>query len=124
MTDDSDQLSASILTLSYSGDYEYCRVLCDSLREFAPDGVTQRLFVPTRDESLFSPLATPNTTIGSQDRDLLPYWLMKLPMPNPRIRRLLHLPRRNLYLNLRGKPVRGWIAQHPPQGSLLSLRQA
>jgi hypothetical protein len=32
-------------------------------------------------------------------------------MPGPRVRQLLHLPRRNIYLSLRGKPVRGWIAQ-------------
>jgi hypothetical protein len=111
MTSRPQPLDASILTLSYSGDYDYCRLLCSSLDEFAPEGLRHRLYVPTRDQELFRPLATPCRMIGSQDRDLLPSWLMKAPMPGPRLRRLLRLPRRNMYLSLRGKPVRGWIAQ-------------
>lgn len=111
MTSRPETLDASILTLSYSGDYECCRLLCASLEAFAPEGLSHRLYVPTRDQELFAPLATPDRVIGSQDRDLLPFWLKKLPMPGPRLRQFLHLPRRNIYLSLRGKPVRGWIAQ-------------
>jgi len=106
-----DCFDVSILTLSYSGDYECCRLLCESLDAFAAKGLSHRLYVPTRDQKLFGSLATPDRLIGSQDRDLLPFWLVRAPMPGPRLRRLLHLPRRNLYLSLRGKPVRGWIAQ-------------
>jgi hypothetical protein len=104
-------LAVSILTLSYSGDYEYCRLLCESLDKYAPKGLLHRLYVPTPDEKLFSSMASADRVIGSQDRELLPFWLVKAPMPGPRLRALLRLPRRNIYLNLRGKPVRGWIAQ-------------
>lgn len=107
----SENLDTSVLTLSYSGDYACCRLLCASVEEFAPRGVAHRLFVPTRDQNLFGALASPDRTIGSQDRDLLPSWLMKIPMPGPKLRKFLRLPRRNIYLSLRGKPVRGWIAQ-------------
>ncbi|MBB4198687.1 hypothetical protein CCR94_06800 [Rhodoblastus sphagnicola] len=103
------QIDASIVTLSYRGDFDYCRLLCQSLDAFAK-GLSHRLFVPAQDEELFSVLATPDRTIGFE-RDLLPFWLLKLPMPGPRLRQLLRLPRRNLYLNLRGAPIRGWIAQ-------------
>ncbi len=102
---------ASILTLSYSGDLAYCRTLCESLDRFAPASVSHRLFVPTRDMPLFAPLANARRSVGSQDRDLLPHWLWRLPMPNPRLRKLLRLPRRNVYVSPYGPPVRGWIAQ-------------
>jgi hypothetical protein len=105
------RLDASILTLSYSGDFDYCALLCESLDRFAPPGLVHRLFVPTPDERLFAAFAAKNRIIGSQDRDLTPWWLRKLPMPGPRLRKMLRLPRRNIYFNFYGPPVRGWIAQ-------------
>jgi hypothetical protein len=104
-------LDASILTLSYSRDFEVCRMLCASVDRFAFAGISHRLFVPTPDLPLFAPLANGRRSIGSQDRDLLPRWLWKMPMPRPRLRELLRLPRRNIYLSPFGRPVRGWIAQ-------------
>ncbi len=111
VSQDCQALDASILTLSYSGDLAYCRMLCESLDRFAPAWMAHRLFTPTRDIPLFAPLATARRSIGSQDRDLLPSWLWKLPMPNPRLRNLLRLPRRNVYVSPYSPPVRGWIAQ-------------
>ena len=105
------RLDASLLTLSYSGDYDCCRLLCDSIDRFAAPDLSHRLFVPTRDMPLFAPLGGVKRTIGSQDRDLLPFWLKKMPMPGPRLRQWLRLPRRNLYLSLYTPPLRGWIAQ-------------
>jgi len=104
-------LDASVLTLSFSGDFAYCGMLCESVDRFVAPAISHRLFVPTRDLALFAPLAGPRRTIGSQDRDLLPRWLWKLPLPEPRLRKLLCLPRRNIYLSPFGPPVRGWIAQ-------------
>lgn len=108
---DSPALDASILTLSYSGDLEVCRMLCASVDRFAPAGIGHRLYTPTQDMPLFAPLANARRSIGSQDRDLLPRWLWKLPMPNPRLRDLLRLPRRNVYVSPYAAPLRGWIAQ-------------
>ncbi|MGO8737368.1 DUF6492 family protein [Rhodoblastus sp.] len=103
--------SATIVTLSYRGDFEVCRLLCESVDRFAPKNFVHRLYVPTRDLALFAPLANQRRIVGSQDRDLLPRWMWKLPLPSPRVRALLRLPRRNVYLSLYSKPVRGWIAQ-------------
>ena len=111
MSKDAAPLDASVLTLSFSSDYDYCRMLCESVDRFGAPAVPHRLFVPTRDLALFAPLAGPRRTIGSQDRDLLPRWLWKLPMPPRWLRELLRLPRRNIYLSPFGLPVRGWIAQ-------------
>jgi len=105
-----EQLDRSILTLSYSGDYKYFRLLCESLDVFAPQGLKHLLYVPTRDQDLFASLATSDRTIKSED-SLLPFWLLKAPMPGPQVRRLLPFLRRNIYFNLRGRPIRGWIAQ-------------
>jgi hypothetical protein len=104
-------LDASVLTLSYSGDFEVCRLLCESFDRFAEENIAQRLFAPTQDLGLFAALTAKNRSIGSQDRDLLPRWLRKMPMPGPRLREALRLPRRNIYLSPFGAPVRGWIAQ-------------
>jgi len=104
-------LVASILTLSFRGDFETCRLLCESVDRFVPESIAHRIFVPTPDLALFAPLANHRRTIQSQDTALLPRWFWKLPMPSPRWRALLRLPRRNLYLTPFSPPVRGWIAQ-------------
>jgi hypothetical protein len=103
-------LNATIITMSFRGDFETCRLLCESVDRFVPDSIAHRLFVPTQDMSLFAPLANARRTIQS-DADLLPRWFWKLPMPNPRLRALLRLPRRNMYVTPFSPPVRGWIAQ-------------
>jgi hypothetical protein len=111
MTDSSLPQSATILTLSYAGDFDCCRLLCESVDRFASADFVHRLYVPTRDLALFAPLANARRIVRSQDRDLLPGWMRKAPLPGPRWRAFLRLPRRNIYLSLFSPPVRGWIAQ-------------
>lgn len=111
MSDSSLPQSATILTLSYAGDFDCCRLLCESVDRFASDDFVHKLYVPTRDLALFAPFANARRKVASQDRDLLPRWMWKAPMPAPRWRELLRLPRRNVYLSLFSPPVRGWIAQ-------------
>ncbi len=103
-------LSARLVTCSYSGDFELCKMLCESVDRFAPRSIGHSLFVPERDLGLFAPLATSNRTIETQE-SLLPSWMWKVPLPGPRWRALLRLPRRNVYLTPFSPPVRGWIAQ-------------
>lgn len=103
-------LTASLVTCSYSGDFDACRLLCESVDRFVPDTIHHRLFVPARDMALFGKLASPRRTIATQE-SLLPRWFFKLPLPGPPLRALLRLPRRNLYLTPFSLPVRGWIAQ-------------
>jgi len=99
-----------ILTLSYSGDLEVCRLLCQSIDRFVPEGITHRLIVPRADLALFAPLAGPNRRIEAQD-ELLPAWFRRVPMPPPKWRKRLKLPRRDVYVTPFSLPVRGWIAQ-------------
>ena len=100
----------TLLTCSFSGDLEMCRLLCESVDRFVPENIGHTLYVPARDVPLFAEFATSRRTIATQE-ELLPRWFWKLPMPGPDWRRRLHLPRRNVYLTPYSLPVRGWIAQ-------------
>jgi len=100
----------SIMTCSFRGDFELCAMLCASVDRFVPDGVQHLIYVPASDLALFAPLATARRRIIAEET-LLPRWFWKLPLPSARWRRLLRLPRRNIYLTPFSMPVRGWIAQ-------------
>ncbi len=100
----------SLITLSFAGDLETCRLLCESVDRFAPDEARHLLVVPRADMALFRPMAGRRRVVVAEE-EFLPRWLHKLPMPGPAWRRRLGLPRRNVYVSFRGRPVRGWIAQ-------------
>lgn len=104
------ELSASLVTCSFSGDLDVCRMLCDSVDRFVPETIGHRLYVPAKDMPLFAPLASSRRTIATQE-SLLPRWFWKVPLPSQRWRARLGLPRRNVYLTPFSLPVRGWIAQ-------------
>ncbi len=101
---------ATLITCSFSGDFEVCRLLCESADRFVPDGFEHRLFVPARDLPLFAGLASRRRTVAPQE-ELLPRWFWKAPLPGPKWRARLRLPRRNVYFTPVSGPVRGWIAQ-------------
>jgi len=103
-------MTVTLITCSFSGDLEACRLLCASVDRFAPDNIAHILYVPRRDMPLFAEMATPRRTLAAQE-DLLPRWFWKAPLPSPKWRARLNLPRRNLYLTPFSPPVRGWIAQ-------------
>lgn len=100
----------SLITLSFAGDLEHCRLLCETVDRFAPAAARHLLAVPEADLALFRPMAGRRRTIVAEEA-FLPPWLHKLPLPGPAWRRRLGLPRRNVYVSFRGRPVRGWIAQ-------------
>lgn len=102
--------TVEILTLSYRGDFEVCRLLCESVDRFLPDNVVHHLVVPGADLELFGTLASPRRRLTAEE-DVLPGWFRRMPMPPQRWRKLLRLPRRNIYLTPFSLPVRGWIAQ-------------
>ena len=101
---------ASLITCSFSGDLEICRLLCRSIDRFVPEEISHSLYVPARDIPLFAPLTTGRRAILAQE-DLLPRWFWKAPLPSPKWRARLRLPRRNVYITPVSLPVRGWIAQ-------------
>jgi len=101
---------ANLITCSFRGDLDVCRMLCESIDRFVPATIPHSLYVPRADLPLFADLASARRSVAAQE-DLLPRWFVKLPMPGPKWRRRLHLPRRNLYVTPFSPPVRGWIAQ-------------
>jgi len=101
---------ASLITCSYSGDFDVCGMLCRSIDRFVPQEIEHRLYVPRREIPLFSAFASPRRKILAQE-DLLAPWFWKAPLPRPQWRERLGLSRRNLYLTPYSLPVRGWIAQ-------------
>ncbi|WP_018181869.1 DUF6492 family protein [Kaistia granuli] len=101
---------ANLITCSFRGDLDVCRMLCESVDRFVPETIPHSLYVPRADIPLFADLASDRRTIGAQE-DLLPRWFVKLPLPSPEWRRRLHLPRRNMYVTPYSPLVRGWIAQ-------------
>lgn len=103
-------LSASLVTCSFRGDLDVCRLLCETIDRFAPADMTHWLYVPRADVPLFADLASSRRRIATQE-SLLPWWFVKAPMPGPAWRARLRLPRRNVYVTPFSMPVRGWIAQ-------------
>lgn len=103
-------MTATLITCSFRGDLDICRLLCRSIDLHAGAGIEHRLYVPARDLPLFAELAAPRRRIEAQE-SLLPRWFWKAPMPGPVWRRRLRLPRRNVYFTPFHGAVRGWIAQ-------------
>lgn len=89
----------AVLTPSYGPDFELCRDLNRSVREWTPEHVHHHVVVPRRDLERFGSLRGPRTTIWTVD-ELMP-------------RRMLALPFANAWVNLRRPypPVRGWVMQ-------------
>ena len=100
----------TILTISFSGDFELCKLLCETVDRFVPRDVAHVLAVPRSDLALFAPLCNDRRSLVVQE-DYLPRWLRKVPLPSPRWRKWLFLPRRDVFLALPGRLLRGWIVQ-------------
>ena len=58
-------LSATIITCSFRDDLDSCRMLCDSVDRFVPEGIAHRIYVPTADLALFADLETPRRRFGT-----------------------------------------------------------
>jgi hypothetical protein len=94
--------SLAFVTVSYGPDRDRCALLTRSLEEFAPS-VEHLIVVDRADLGLFQSLAGSRTTVVATE-DVLPLWLRRLDI------RRIGL-RSNLWLQSRGKPVRGWLVQ-------------
>lgn len=103
-------LSVNLVTCSFSGDLDVCRLLCESVDRFVSPAVAHRLYVPAKDAPLFADLASPRRIVATQE-SLLPSWFWRAPLPPQPWRARFGLPRRDVYLTPFSLPVRGWIAQ-------------
>jgi hypothetical protein len=91
----------AIITTSYRNDYDWCRILCESIDRFVPENIIHYLFIEERDVKLFKPLENNRRKVLSQ-KEVIPWWLLKLPF---RIRG------HNFWISPLTLPVRGWILQ-------------
>lgn len=100
MSDDSysKQRSYAFVTPSYRGDFERCRLLCESTTRFLPEGIEHVLIVDRRDFDLFSTLQNGTVRIVEAE-SLLPWWIFRVPGV------------RGWWASLRSLPVRNWIYQ-------------
>nr|WP_255617974.1 DUF6492 family protein [Aurantimonas sp. VKM B-3413] len=92
-----------IVTASYAGDFERCRLLCESIDRRVSGHERHLILVEAADVPLFRQLAGPRREIVDE-RDLLPFWLR--PFPDP-----LTAGRRRIWLSPKGLPLRGWHVQ-------------
>ena len=110
MTVGHDQDGVTLLTMSFSRDFELCQLLCRTVDDMVARDINHVLAVPSSDMKLFSSLRNSRRTILAEE-DLLPNWLKKIPVHKNWLTQKLKLTKRNIYFSYRGLPVRGWIAQ-------------
>lgn len=100
---DATTMSAVIVTPSYSGDFERCRLLCESVDRFVTGHTRHVLLVAGHDVARFRALES-ERRIVIDERDLLPSWLHAVRDP-------VSLFRRHVWLSTRLAPLRGWHVQ-------------
>ena len=96
-------MNAVIVTASYRGDFERCRLLCESIDAHVSGHSRHLLLVEPRDVALFRTLEGPRRQVVDE-RELFPWWLRSVPDPTS-------FGRRRVWLSLKGPPLRGWHAQ-------------
>jgi hypothetical protein len=96
-------MHTAIVTPSYSGDFERCRLLCESVDRRVAGFSTHYIVVEKKDVDRFAPLAGPRRRIVDE-RAILPSWLVAVPDP-------ASFGRRRLWLSAKGPPLRGWHVQ-------------
>ncbi|MCT8997574.1 DUF6492 family protein [Chelativorans intermedius] len=95
--------SAALVTPSYAGDFERCRLLCETVDRFVSGARRHYLLVAGHDVARFRALEGGRREV-IDERDLLPGWLRSLPDPSS-------LFRRRIWLSTRTPPLRGWHVQ-------------
>jgi len=93
--------SLAIVTTSYRNDYNWCRILCQSIDRFVPENIIHYLLIEDRDVQLFKPLENKRRKVISQQK-IIPRWLIKIPF---------RIKGHYFRVSPVTLPVRGWIAQ-------------
>jgi len=100
-----ENYSFAFITPSYAPDFERCKLLCWSIKQFVASPVKHYIVVENKDLPLFQQLADENTIILSKEK-ILPSWFKRVPF----------FDAKNVWLNLKGYRsgtflLRGWLIQ-------------
>jgi hypothetical protein len=98
----------AIITPSFRGDLDRCKLLCASIDAFVSELSTHYLLVEDRDVLLFRPLEGPRRRIIAESQ-LFPSWLKSIPDPTSFGRRRIWTSPGALARGL--APLRGWHTQ-------------
>lgn len=96
-------MSQAIVTSSYRGDFERCRLLCDSIDARVSGHTKHILAVEPRDVAMFRALEGPKREVVDE-RELFPWWLRSVPDPR-------RFGKGRLWLTPFGLPLQGWHTQ-------------
>jgi len=95
----------AFITPSYAPDFQRCKLLCWSIKQFVSHPVKHYIIVENKDLKLFQQLADDNTIILTKEK-ILPVWIKRIPF----------FDRRNIWLNFKGYKsgnwlLKGWLIQ-------------
>lgn len=96
-------MKTAVMTSTYAGDFDRCRLLCETMDRFLSGDWHHYLLVERCDVALFQNLAGPRRSVVSE-AELFPAWLRSFPDP-------FNLGRRRVWLSPFSTPLRGWHAQ-------------
>jgi hypothetical protein len=95
--------STALVTASYAGDFDRCRLLCETADQWLTGAMHHYILVAGHDVALFRNLENPKRTVVDE-RDILPRWLKAFRDPSSMFTRYI-------WLSLRTMPLRGWHVQ-------------
>lgn len=87
-----------LVTPSYAPDFERCKLLSSTVREFLPASVKHYIIVDRKDVSLFQKLQNDRTEILVVE-DVIPWWIKIIPLV------------KNGWFSLKTLPIRNWLLQ-------------
>jgi hypothetical protein len=96
-------MSVCLITPSYRGDLERCRILCESVDRYVTGFERHKLIVNDEDVSYFKSLIGARRTVEPV-KAYLPPWLRPLPFG-------MRYKGRKVWLSMRTQPVHGWHIQ-------------
>ena len=101
-------LSHALITPSFRGDLERCRLLVESVERWVAPEVPHYLVVDRRDVPLFQPLVSARTRLVVVE-EVLPWWIMRIPGV------------RRFWLSLKTLPLRNWMLQQVVKLSMANV---
>lgn len=94
----SEDARAAIVTPSFRGDLDRCRLLVDSVARHVPASVPHYLVVDRRDVPMFRAMESGRTRLLVVE-EVIPWWIMRVPGV------------RRFWWSWRSRPIKNWILQ-------------